>query len=258
MIRKLLLYLIVLICIRVNAQPLTKLEIAKNTASVTLWYPKAKIENGELDDKIILMQKKGESEWCIINSMNLSGKFKGYYLDNKYNLTNKTNLIDSADVQDWICLAEKTLYGAFVLRETNWKQAKQIAKKFDCFLHQNYITSQDFFDESKLYLNRGIEDTMGLYILKVRYPGGIKGFYSFIGSYIQYPDYARNRGLEGYTYTSFSLLPSGKIENITIIKTIGGSTQESVLDVCNKMPQWKTSDTDNTLILTLPVVFKLE
>ena len=256
--RKFFFCVLFLICISVSAQQATNLEIARNTASVTLWYPKAKIEKGELDDKIILMQKRGEREWCIINSLNINGKFKGFYLDNEYNITDKICLIDSIDVEDWLCLAEKTLYGAFVLRETNWKQAKQIAQKFECLLYQNFISSQDFFDESKVSRHGEEEDTIGLYTLRERYPNGINGFYNYVSSNIQYPDYARVRGLEGYTYVSFDLLPSGKIENIKILKSIGGSTQESVLDICNKMPQWKTSNTDEIIKLPLPVVFKLQ
>lgn len=248
-------FIIFFVFSRLNAQQPDDLQIAKVTASVTLWYPKAKIEKSGLMNTTILMQKKGEENWVIIKAWEKPNHFTGYYLDDKYNPTNTECKIDSADVSDWLYIENNRAFGAFVLRETNWKTFKKIAKTYHSKPYK-WLVSTDFITESKLKTTLK-EDSMADYILRTRYPGGIEGFYTFAGSHIQYPEYARMRGLEGYTYVAFEVLPSGNIENIKIIRSIGGATQESALNMYKKMPVWKRSDTDETIKLILPVAFKL-
>lgn len=242
---------------QISAQKTGDLEIAKITASVTLWYPKAKIYAAELQDAMLLMQKKGEDEWIAIHAMERSTMFIGFYLDAEYNKTDKPGKVDSEEVADWIFIEKEEAIGGFVIREEKWKTLQQIAKKFNSKPDKNRMVSSDFIDKSKLKGADG-NDTMGFYILKTRYPGGIEGFYKFVSSTIVYPEYARCRGLEGYTYASFKLMPTGEIKDIKIIRTIGGSTENSVLDMYREMPVWKSIEPDETVILNLPVNFKLQ
>ena len=55
---------------------------------------------------------------------------------------------------------------------------------------------------------------------------------------IKYPKEAREKGIEGNVYISYSIDENGYVKNAKIMKGIGGGCDEEVLRIVNAMPRW--------------------
>lgn len=253
------LFVAMLICnISFGQTTKTNIEIGQETSKLTLWYPKAKAEKNELNRLTILIKSINEPKLSKLVGIETNGKFACIRLNASLKSTGDTILIDSLEIEDWIYFENRVVFAGFVMREVNWKQYQKVARMMGCKANIFRIVSSDFITESKKPVSYGPIDTMALHILRTRYKGGIDAFYKFLSSTIVYPEYARYRGLEGYTYLSFTLLPSGELNDMEIIKSIGGNTQESVIATYQKMPIWNKSSSNESIRLTLPVAFKLQ
>ncbi|MFL5729272.1 MAG: TonB family protein, partial [Cytophagaceae bacterium] len=58
------------------------------------------------------------------------------------------------------------------------------------------------------------------------YSGGQDSMYAFINKKIIYPPVAKRNRMQGECIVSFNLTSDGRIENVTIVKNIGGGTGE--------------------------------
>ncbi|MFI5220357.1 MAG: energy transducer TonB [Bacteroidia bacterium] len=93
------------------------------------------------------------------------------------------------------------------------------------------------------------------------FPGGVKKMLQFLQSDLQYPDFARENGIEGRVYVKFMVDKEGKIRNAEILKGIGYGCDEEALRVINKMPDWLPGKQNGTKVkvggMTLYITFKL-
>lgn len=87
----------------------------------------------------------------------------------------------------------------------------------------------------------------------------------FIYTNIKYPAEAKNQGIEGTVVVTFIITKEGKVKEPKIIRSIGGGTDEEVLNVVNAMndlPDRWTPAIQNgkkvNLIFNLPIKFKLD
>ncbi len=71
------------------------------------------------------------------------------------------------------------------------------------------------------------------------FPGGEEGVWKFLGDNLNYPDKARNKGIEGKVWTSFVIDKNGVVKDIEIVSGIGGGCDEEALRVLKLMPAWK-------------------
>ncbi|MFC2100827.1 energy transducer TonB [Bacteroidota bacterium] len=69
--------------------------------------------------------------------------------------------------------------------------------------------------------------------------GGEQARKRFLSDNIDYPQIARESGIEGTVYVSFIVEPDGKLSNITVKRGIGGGCDEEVIKVVIAMPKWK-------------------
>eukprot|EP01034_Spumella_vulgaris_P004926 gene4926-6286_t len=72
-----------------------------------------------------------------------------------------------------------------------------------------------------------------------KYPGGEQAMYDFLRKNIQYPERAKNIGIEGTVYIQFIVDEYGKIRFAKIARGIGGGCDEEALRVVNLMPRWE-------------------
>ncbi len=93
------------------------------------------------------------------------------------------------------------------------------------------------------------------------FPGGETERNKFLAENIVYPKQAAENGIQGTVYTSFIVNSDGKIEDVKILRGIGGGCDEEALRVVKLMPRWKPGRQNGKTVRTLfnmPVNFKLQ
>lgn len=91
-------------------------------------------------------------------------------------------------------------------------------------------------------------------------PGGMRGFYKFIGKSINYPNQARRMGIEGKVYVRFVVDKDGTLTNIEAVKGIGGGCKEEAVRVLKSAPKWQPGKQRGRPVkvrMILPITFKL-
>lgn len=71
------------------------------------------------------------------------------------------------------------------------------------------------------------------------YPGGEKEMMKFLAENIKYPTVAKENGISGKVYVTFIVDKNGLIDNITVLRGIGGGCDEEAMRVIKMMPKWK-------------------
>ena len=95
---------------------------------------------------------------------------------------------------------------------------------------------------------------------KANYPGGNAALISFITTNLQYPESARENGVEGEVVVSFKVDLTGKIQNVKIIKSLGYGCDQEVERVITLMPKWNPSKVNGYAVATnisMPIQFAL-
>jgi len=93
------------------------------------------------------------------------------------------------------------------------------------------------------------------------YPGGETELYKYLGNSINYPEQARNLGLQGKVFVTFVIEKDGSIANPKVLRDIGGGCGEEALRVVRSMPKWKPGKQRGKNVrvqYNLPVLFQLE
>ncbi len=70
------------------------------------------------------------------------------------------------------------------------------------------------------------------------FPGGLEALYEFLGSEIQYPDLAKDAGVQGRVYVGFIVGKDGELRDIKILRGIGAGCDKEALRVLGRMPNW--------------------
>ncbi len=70
------------------------------------------------------------------------------------------------------------------------------------------------------------------------FPGGQIAMVEFIASQIIYPEEAIKSGIEGTVYINFMVEPDGSLEEIKLLRGIGGGCDEEAIRVVESMPVW--------------------
>ncbi len=82
---------------------------------------------------------------------------------------------------------------------------------------------------------------------------------TYLANNINYPEQAKNEGIEGVVYLSFVVDESGKTINLALLKDIGGGCGEEALRVFRAMPPWHPGilhDRKVKVQLQIPVEFR--
>ncbi|MEO1513893.1 MAG: energy transducer TonB [Bacteroidota bacterium] len=83
----------------------------------------------------------------------------------------------------------------------------------------------------------------------------------YIANYIQYPEEAKEKGVEGTALVSFIVDESGTVTEPSILRNIGSNCGEAALQVIRSMPQWEPGQHEGRPVkvkLNLPVHFNLK
>lgn len=92
------------------------------------------------------------------------------------------------------------------------------------------------------------------------FPGGDRDLLKFLSQNIVYPPLARENNIQGQVVLSFVVGEDGKVQDITILKDIGGGCGKEAVRVVKSMPLWIPGEANGHAVkvrYVLPVRFEL-
>lgn len=71
------------------------------------------------------------------------------------------------------------------------------------------------------------------------FPGGEAELFKYLAGNIKYPAMAKDAGISGIVYVTFVVMETGKINDVKVLRGIGGGCDEEAIRVVKNMPSWK-------------------
>ncbi|HNS18657.1 MAG TPA: energy transducer TonB [Bacteroidales bacterium] len=93
------------------------------------------------------------------------------------------------------------------------------------------------------------------------FPGGEEARIRFLQENIEYPQMARESGIQGTVYMTFVVEPSGSVSAVRVLRGIGGGCDEEAIRVIQKMPRWNPGKQRGKPVrvqFTMPIKFTLQ
>ncbi|MFC5623211.1 energy transducer TonB [Algoriphagus winogradskyi] len=91
-------------------------------------------------------------------------------------------------------------------------------------------------------------------------PGGIQGWYSYLGENLKYPESAKEKGVEGVVIVELLVKTDGSIDNVSVVRGIGGGCDEEAMRVIQKSSNWTPGEKDGkpvNTVMKIPIKFAL-
>lgn len=92
------------------------------------------------------------------------------------------------------------------------------------------------------------------------FPGGMLELRKYISNNLEYPEIAREMGIQGRVIVQFIVGKDGKVSNAVIARSVDKALDQAALKVINSMPAWKPGKQRGAPVkvkYTLPVSFVL-
>lgn len=70
------------------------------------------------------------------------------------------------------------------------------------------------------------------------FPGGEAKLMEYLGKNTKFPPLAKDAGIQGIVYVTFVVAQDGSIDNVKVLRGIGGGCDEEALRVIKNMPKW--------------------
>ena len=96
---------------------------------------------------------------------------------------------------------------------------------------------------------------------KPEFPDGEAALFRYLSENIKYPAIARENGIKGRVILSFVVSKSGAIEDVQVVRGIGGGCDQEAVRVVKGMPKWSPGKMNGKPVkvkYTLPVNFTLQ
>uniref|UniRef100_UPI0040488C8C TonB family protein n=1 Tax=Algoriphagus sp. TaxID=1872435 RepID=UPI0040488C8C len=91
-------------------------------------------------------------------------------------------------------------------------------------------------------------------------PGGMSGWNKYLSNNLKYPTQARRMGVEGTVIVVFVINTDGSIQDVEVLRGIGGGCDEEAVKVVTNAPKWEPGNQRGKPVRTrmrLPIRFKL-
>jgi len=91
-------------------------------------------------------------------------------------------------------------------------------------------------------------------------PGGFEGWNKYLSNNLKYPTQARRMGIEGTVYVAFVVNTDGSIQDVQVLRGIGGGCDEEAMRVVSAAPKWEPGKQRGKPVrvrMRLPIRFKL-
>ena len=91
------------------------------------------------------------------------------------------------------------------------------------------------------------------------FPGGEAKLMEYISTNINYPQRARNLGIQGRVFVGFVVEPDGSVSNVKLLRGIDSDCDEEAMRVIKSLPKWKPGKQHGKPVRVyyqLPIFFK--
>jgi TonB family protein len=129
-----------------------------------------------------------------------------------------------------------------------WQPGKQnnevvrVALRLPIFFKTGYSsTSKSGYSPKESSKSVDHINAEGIYTLVKQmpeFPGGVNALMQYLGSNINYPEQAKKDSIQGKVYVQFIVEKDGKINEVKVLRGIGGGCDEEAVRVIRNMPAW--------------------
>jgi protein TonB len=91
------------------------------------------------------------------------------------------------------------------------------------------------------------------------FPGGEQAMMDFVSKNVVYPKEAQEKGISGRVMVSFIVEKDGSVNEVKIVRGIGGGCDEEAVRVVKSMPKWKPGKMKGKPVRVsymMPIIFK--
>ncbi|PZX47498.1 energy transducer TonB [Algoriphagus chordae] len=96
--------------------------------------------------------------------------------------------------------------------------------------------------------------------VQAMFKGGMDAWYSYLNKNLKYPSQAKRMGVEGMVIVRFVVNTDGSIQDIELVRTIGGGCDEVAREVIQNSPKWDPGRIGGRAVrsrMTMPIRFRL-
>ena len=93
------------------------------------------------------------------------------------------------------------------------------------------------------------------------FPGGYAALAKYLGGNLQFPEVARDNGIQGRVYVKFVVNKKGHLQDIEILKGVDRALDSEAIRVVSQMPYWNPGEQRGQAVnvaCNLPITFSLE
>ncbi len=104
------------------------------------------------------------------------------------------------------------------------------------------------------------EDIYNVVDAMPEFPGGVEAMNKWLSQNIQYPQNTQKQKIEGRVICQFVVSSTGKIKDVTVVKSVEKSLDNEAVRAISAMPDWKPGVQDGKAVnvrYILPIKFKL-
>lgn len=90
--------------------------------------------------------------------------------------------------------------------------------------------------------------------------GDANEFSKWVNEHLEYPEIAKENGVEGRVILTFTVMPNGSLGNVQVLRGVDPSLDQEAVRVIKMSPKWtpgKQRDRVTKVTYTFPVIFKL-
>ena len=94
-----------------------------------------------------------------------------------------------------------------------------------------------------------------------QFPGGDQAMMKFVSENVQYPEEAKEKEISGRVLVGFIVEKDGSVNEVKIVRGIGGGCDEEAVRVVKVMPKWKPGKEKGKPVRVsymMPIFFKLQ
>lgn len=94
--------------------------------------------------------------------------------------------------------------------------------------------------------------------VEAEFPGGRQAWLSYLSNNLKYPSSLKEKNIKGEVVVTFTVNVQGRVENVTVIKSLHPELDKEAIRVIQKSPKWKPAMQNNNKVpayMTQPVIF---
>lgn len=96
--------------------------------------------------------------------------------------------------------------------------------------------------------------------VQATFEGGMDAWYAYLNKNLKYPSQAKRMNIQGMVIVRFVVNTDGSIQDIELVRTIGGGCDEVAKEVIQNSPNWIPGKINGRAVrsrMTMPIRFKL-